>query len=827
MTTITAKAMKHLLNARSAIMGISLFGLFFADVFGQASISGSIEEENGNPLPFANVLLLNAQDSTLVKGMVTCEKGIYSTENIIPGEYMINASMVGYQSACLPPFQLAANSGQIHLSRLVLKEDVSELSEVVIKGQKPLYEMQMDRLVINVQNSITSAGSSVLEVLRKSPGVMVDEQNNTISMYGKSGVVVMINEKISRLPVDAMVQMMKGMSAANIERIELITQPPSKYEAEGTAGIIHIVMKESADLGTNGTIGFNLGYNWAETAGTNFNLNHRKEKFSAFVNYSLLYDHNIHLEGNYKKIHGTDFTSELISEGDKKHYLTIQNLNSGFEYKLNKKSGIETLVYLYKRHWSMIETIASTEKSPKYPTIETEMMRDMYDNWRSITANIGMYYLFNEHNKLRFDIGYLLYHNDNPSIYKNDIFNWETNTAEREELTITKESPIDFKIAKLDYQFSPSKKFQLEMGIKGATSGLDNNIIVQRLQNWVWITDPLFSSLARSSEHILSGYLSIQSHLSSKIQLNTGLRYEHTDTYLTDVYREYVVDRNFGNFFPNIVIRKSFSKQSNFQIGYSRRITRPTYDQLAGNVKFFNPATFATGNPALRPAIMDAYKINYQIKQVLISLNYDHTQNAIRGFQPTFLKEKKTEIRRPENFKYSKMYYLSLTVPFNFNPWWDVNPNLIVAYGANMPKHLERNNQLNVFGYYLNMTNNIRLPNDYSFELSGYYMSRWLWGIRGSNPYYTLNIGAQKQLAKDWGTLRFLAQDVLHTLKTGWTYMSPDGDIVSRGNYDMHVRSIMVTYTKPFGNKKLKKVNLRSGLAEEQRRAGAADDQQD
>jgi hypothetical protein len=232
MTTITAKAMKHLLNARSAIMGISLFGLFFADVFGQASISGSIEEENGNPLPFANVLLLNAQDSTLVKGMVTCEKGIYSTENIIPGEYMINASMVGYQSACLPPFQLAANSGQIHLSRLVLKEDVSELSEVVIKGQKPLYEMQMDRLVINVQNSITSAGSSVLEVLRKSPGVMVDEQNNTISMYGKSGVVVMINEKISRLPVDAMVQMMKGMSAANIERIELITQPPSKYVAE-------------------------------------------------------------------------------------------------------------------------------------------------------------------------------------------------------------------------------------------------------------------------------------------------------------------------------------------------------------------------------------------------------------------------------------------------------------------------------------------------------------------------------------------------------------------------------------------------------------------
>src|SRR5690606_25841656 len=197
----------------------------------------------------ANILLLSPLDSALIAGAVSEEDGKFLFLNISAGTYLLTISAVGFFTF-FELLEVGLNS-ELSLPPIPLHEKSDELDEVVVSAQKPLFEKQMDRTIINVQQSITSAGSSVLQVLQKSPGVTINQQNNTIMLNGKTGATLMINDRISKLPVEALLQMLDGLNAANVERIELIHNPPAKYDAEGTAGIIHIVIQQSADLGTS------------------------------------------------------------------------------------------------------------------------------------------------------------------------------------------------------------------------------------------------------------------------------------------------------------------------------------------------------------------------------------------------------------------------------------------------------------------------------------------------------------------------------------------------------------------------------------------------
>ena len=214
--------------------------------FGQVSIKGRIKDQRQN-LSFATVVLLNP-DSSTIKTVAADGYGEFAFENVSPGFYLVSSSVVGYSKFFSD--SVSVENKNIILPDIILKEVTTELNVVTVKAKKPLFEQKIDRLVVNVQSSITSSGNTVIDVLQKSPGIVVNRQNNTITMNGKSGVKIMINGKIIELPLDVVVQMLDGMSSSNVEKIELITAPPAKYDAEGNAGIIHIVMKGTADFGT-------------------------------------------------------------------------------------------------------------------------------------------------------------------------------------------------------------------------------------------------------------------------------------------------------------------------------------------------------------------------------------------------------------------------------------------------------------------------------------------------------------------------------------------------------------------------------------------------
>jgi hypothetical protein len=783
----------------------------------QSRINGKILDNMGNPIAYANVVLLSPMDSLIVKGSVSAENGSFHFDQISQNSYLLSVSLLGYAKHV---DQLEVNgTATIDLDPIILLDSEDELDEIVVTAKKPLYEKQIDRMVINVQSSITAAGNSVLEVLQKSPGVMVNRQSNSILLNGKSGVTIMINNRIQRLPMEVVFQMMDGMGAANIEKIELITNPPAKYDAEGMGGIIHLVMAQSEDVGTNGNFGLTAGMNARETLGANFNLNHRKEKFSFFADYSILYDHNIQVFENRFQINNPDFVSSFHSVMDRPNKLTTQGFRTGFEWDLSSKTKIGTIVSAFQRNYQMAASSVFnnriTPDSSSYGTINLHEL----NVWNHYTSNIHLIHKFNNKTNLRFDLDYNRSKNNNPSDYQLDFNFPELNLSTVELIDITKVTPINMLVAGLDYTFQPSPAIKFEAGVKGTFSDFENDVEVLFTRNGATTRNEELSIMAFLEEDILAGYMSAEWLINESNQVNGGLRFENTRTYISTATEKGIVDRNFGNYFPSIFYKKTFNANLNLNLGYSRRIQRPTFNDLAPFVFFMDPNLFFSGNPALWPATIDGLKADITIRRANISLEYSKTKNAIAAFQPEIDPINNRQILRSQNLDYQKIYSLNLSLPWIINDWWDIQLNSGGFYTMVRTAHLEENLNLDFFNFTTNATSNFKLPHNFSAEITGFYLSKMNWGVWDFHPLGSLNIGIQKKLNRDKGTFRLTIDDIFYTNIWRANSTIPEYHVNSEIVGDLHMQAVRLNYTRNFGNNKLRGVNIKSGSEELQKRA--------
>ncbi len=788
-----------------------MLSFFVMQSFGQASVSGKISDHD-HGLPSTTVLLLTL-DSAVVKGVATDSIGKFLFEAVRPGEYVISASMVGYTKSFSKRFELGAQS--IELPEIFLEEETTNLSEVVVRENRQLLEQKIDRLVINLEGSITSSGNTILEVLQKAPGVVVNRQNNTIAMNGKSGIRVMINNKMVQLPLDAVVQMLDGMNASNVEKIELITAPPSEYDAEGNAGIIHIVTKTGEDLGTNGSFGLMVGARWAENLGANFNIHHRNKRMAYFLDYSIVRNHNLHILESQRNYVEREFSQTVTSDSHRENLTTQQNLSAGIEWRLSKKTLLNVLFTGYNRNWDLNAITQDTNRVEIDSTIVTSMNIHESNVWKSVTGSIGLQTKIDSRSDVSVSLDYLYYHNNNPSTYDNSV-NFEPAKPELYKIDLSKTTPIRFVIARADYHYQLSPSLSLETGAKSVISSLDNNVLVQRLVNDVWTLDPTFTSYSTLKEHIHAGYISTKWQVAKALQINSGLRYEYTHTVLGSADEANLIKRKYGYLFPSLSIKKQLASEKDIEFSYTRRITRPTYNDIAPYVFFWGPNTFSAGNTSLYPALSDALTVGYHTKQWIISAQYTHVKNEITTLQPE-IDGKNNLIYRSQNLKHLNTIGLTMAYTVPIASWWELQSNLTAQYQTGKTSHLEHNVTIQLYGVNLNVTNLVRLPKGFSIEISGMYQSKSLSGISEFLPIGSLNAGVQKSF-RDKGTLRLAMDDILSTNNWRIKTNSPDNNINSYFSYNWHNQFIRVTYSRNFGNAKLRSVKLRSGSEEERRR---------
>ncbi|MBK8921906.1 MAG: TonB-dependent receptor [Saprospirales bacterium] len=798
----------------------ALLTILFAAAYissAQSQIRGIVTDEAGQPLAAANVLLLNPADSSLVKGALAANDGTFVLGNVPPGKYLLASVMLGFRQEYTAPFTLDGAGAETDLGALVLKENAEQLGEVQVVAKKPLFEQKIDRLVVNVEGSITAAGSTALEVLERSPGVVVNRQNNVLTIAGKDGVVVMINGKINRMPPEAVVQLLEGMPASNVDKIELITTPPANFDAEGNAGYINIILKQSADRGLNGSYTFYGGFGRGEVASAAINFNYRKNRLNLYGDYSFgrWAQEQVFAIDRQVVLSGQTIRTDTRTERDpvqRNHEARL-----GLDLNLGPKTVLGFLLSSYDNRWSMDALNRSAISLNGVPDTLLTIDNDEVNQWRHLGANLNLQHTFQAGGQLVFDADLLRYTNENPTNYRITYADGSGGFLFGEQTFSGKSTPITVGVGKMDYTKRFSERVKMEAGIKGTLSRFDNDVTVARIVNGIPVNDPSLTAQYRLEENIEAAYAAFELKLDGKSDLKAGLRYEYTNSNLATAEQANIVDRQYGNFFPSVFLSRTFNDRHSANLSYSRRITRPTFNDMAPFVIFLDPYTFFSGNAALQPSISNSLKLDYRLGTTLFSIQYSVEDSAIARFQARTIEGTNQQLIAAENMKNRKTAAVTLALPLRVTKWWNMQNNFtgtwqeVNTFFDGDPVQVHTQNLQVVW------INTFDMPAGFSAELLGFYQSKGLFGTTVALPMGGFNLGIQKKFRGNLGTLRFGIEDVLNSFKFRGESNFPEYNLVSKADFDFSQRTFKLTYTRSFGNNKLKDARQRATGSEEER----------
>ncbi|MCY7350134.1 MAG: outer membrane beta-barrel protein [Cytophagaceae bacterium] len=787
-------------------------------LFAQTALTGTVQDETGKPLPLANVLLLHARDSTLVKGAVSTENGAFRFENLRAGTYRVAASAVGYRRVYSASFALETAPGTYQLPPLTTEAEAKQLAEVQVLAQKPLFEQQMDRLVINVQSSITSSGSTVLDVLERAPGLSVNKQANTLAMQGKTGVGVLINGKLSRLPLSAVLQQLSGMAANSVEKIELYANPPARFDAEGDAGLINIILKKNELYGTNGSLSLTAGYGWQPRSGATLALNHRTGRLNLFGTYSLINDRAYQQLVNERTIPVGGVPTRTETTLKRTTQRVMHNLRLGAELSVSPKTTLGILVAGYSNKMR-IHSRSNTNLASAAERIGIDGTMQEIHHWRHGMGNLSLRHQFAPSHSLTLDADYLYYFDNNPYQYTYDYRTEGQTEARRDRFDLVKQSPIRVGVFKADYTRALSQTVDLEAGLKGSLFGLTNQINLDRLGPTGWQPDPAFGRNDRLRENIGAAYASVNARFGQKTTLVAGLRYEVTRSLMRDAEGLALVDRRYGSLFPNVLFSIKSDATRSYQLSYSRRITRPPLDQLASFSVFWDPLFFMTGNTGLQPTFTDIVQATYSHTRYSLQVRYSHDRAPISRFFPEINAETNQMTWRPRNIDRGDNLALTLTLPLALTPWWQTQNSLLATYQQQVYRSNARTYRLEQVGGQVNSAHTFRLPRQWSVEAVAWYKFPSVDGINQVLSSWELALGVQKKLRNNAGQFSLTVSDLFWTNQLRLRSYVPELNLDTKAQaYFNEPRVVRLTYARDFGNQKVSVNSKRATGSDEERK---------
>lgn len=782
--------------------------IFITGAKAQSRLSGTISDPEGEALPGASVLVLSLTDSSLVKGGVTNAQGKFLIQDIENASYIFSVSSVGFETRT----EQIRLDHDLEMGLIKMDAKATELQELEVTASRPFFEQRADRLIVNVQTNITSAGGSALDVLERSPGVLVNRGNNSLSLNGKDGIPVMINGKVSRLSPASLMQLLNGTSAENVEKIELITNPPAKYEAAGTGGIINIELIKRTDLGTNGSVTVNAGYGQGEKAGTSLNINHRKGNINVYGDFSFSRNHWLPTWHNSRKITDGDETSTVKSTTYREPVNTIYNGRIGLDYQFSEKTLIGGFVSGFSNLWDMDALISGSVISTSLPPSFIEIDLVEKGRFKNLMSNFNLSHQFGKERELNLDFDYLYFSDRNKTTYENFFPEMaEDNTTDGFRQT-NKKTPLSILVGRLDFSVPFSEKVKLETGLTGTVSALNNEVMVRDLSDGVLVTNHAFSENSDLTEIISGLYATVDYALNDKTRINAGLRHEYSVTRLELQNQKDATNLQYGKFFPTLFASRKLGKDFGLTGSYGRRITRPSFGDLAPFFIFIDPSSFYYGNTALRPGLSDNFKIGVNYKQYMLTLDHTYEHNAIQGYQPLIMEGTSQQIFTTLNLPYIKTNSLVLSVPVEITSWWSMNLNLL---GVNTELETPDKEKLKQNYYRLNLTKNFRLPSDFSIEASGFYQSGSLAGISRMGAYQSVNLGAQKKFGND-SKLRLSFSNIFGFNMNFYT--DDQQGYTNHSVFQFERRIVNLAYTFPFGNENLKKKRNRATGSEDIRK---------
>lgn len=799
---------------------ISIFIILFSNFGFSQSITGNIVDENKKPIEFANILLYKSTDYIFVKAVVSDEKGNFEFDNLPENNYYFEVNHNSYSKYRSEKFDCNSLNKNLKFN-IILNQKSENLQEVtIVKDAKPFVERKLDKTIINVENSIVAAGNSVLDVLERSPGVVVN-QETSINLKGKSGVIIMLDGKPTPLAGADLLTYLKGIQANDIKNIEIITNPSARYDAAGNAGIINIKFKKNQKQGFNGSTTLSYGQGVYQKPSASLNLNYRTQKWNFFGSHSHAEPKDFTMFYINRKFFNSN--REVVSIFDQTSYIkrpiTSDNSRFGADFYANEKTVFGVMI---NSNWNSSERDGITNTIIKKPDGSTDFTTD-----NSVTlnekrfngfGNLNFKHSFNADGKeITADIDFGQYDSKTKQDINNSNLGSDGITLTLNQLFTNQVGNISVKSIKTDYVHPFSKTAKFELGLKSSLVTSDNDVKFFDVFNNQNVLDATKSNHFIYKENINAAYGSFAKEF-KKWDLQAGLRMEHTHTNGEQIATNEKFSRDYVNFFPNIVVNRKFSDDNSLSFSYTKRIDRPSYRQLNPFKIFVDSYTFVVGDPSLKSVITNLFELNHTFKgKYITTLNYSKAKESITDiFQQDDVS--KISFQIPANMQDFDQINLGVYIPFKIKNI--VNSTFSGSINNNKYNSpLQGGTLVNEFtSWDANLANTITLGKGWTAELNGFYQSKSVWGLFIIKSLAQVSTGIQKTTNDKNSTFKLSVSDIFLTNKIAVIVNYQNQDFFTNRTWDSQVATLSYTYR--FGKSTVEKARQRkTGVEDEKRRA--------
>jgi iron complex outermembrane receptor protein len=787
-------------------------------------ISGTVSDDQGKGLEKTTVSILRAKDSSAVKFGATDKSGAYTILTNSTGNFLIKVTHVGYQPVFSKSFDVAAGA-DISVPALTMVKAAEVLSGVVVNTKKPMVEVRADKMILNVEGTINATGTDALELLRKSPGVLLDKDDN-ISLAGKNGVQVYIDGKQTPLSGADLAAYLKTLQSSQIEAIEIITNPSAKYDAAGNAGIINIRLKKNKAFGTNGSVngGYNIGIYPKYNGG--FSLNHRNKKVNLFGNYNYNNSKNEFTMNMHREQLDTIF--------EQKNKMTMESQSHGFkggmDYFIDSKSTIGVLV---TGNISDGENRTDSRTEIQYkPTKLTDRLllanNESSSKRNNVNFNLNYRYADTKGRELNLDADYGLFRIRTNQFQPNRYYD-PTGTILLGDTIYRFISPTDIDIYTLKGDYETNfKKGRFGVGFKTSVVNTDNNFSrynVEQEKPEVKTLDVPKSNQFNYSENINAAYVNYNKQF-KKVMVQFGLRVENTisqgDSYglhadgSVNTSSKQTFKRNYTDFFPSAALSFNKNPMNQWGLSYSRRIDRPAYQDLNPFEFKLDEYTYMKGNTQLRPQYSHIVSLSNTYKYKLTTkLSYSHVDDVFTQLIDTAERSKafmtKKNLATQDVFNLSVSYMIMYKAYTGFINASGNYSHYKADFGGG-----NRVVDLDAFSFSYFMQNSFKLgKKGWTAEVSGWYSSPSIWaGTFKSKSIWSVDGGIQKIVLKGQGTLKVSVSDIFESLKWQGTSNFAGQKLIVSGRPE--ATQLRTSFTWRFGSNTVKAARQRKDALEEE-----------
>ena len=748
----------------SLLLSLLSFAAFAQSPSTQLLVNGSLVDEQKNAVPYANITLFSVQDSSMVSGAVSDEAGRFEL-NIRPGSYYALITLLSFEMKTVSGIQVA--SQDVNLGTIQLTTDTKMLREIVVQGEKSTMELSLDKKIFNVGTDLSNAGGTAVNILSNVPSVAVDVEGN-VSLRGSSNVRILIDGKPSGLVSIGGGSGLQQLQGNLIERVEVITNPSARYEAEGMAGIINIVLKKEHKAGFNGSFDIITGY--PANLGAAANVNYRRKNLNFFVNYAASYRNTPSSSILYQELYNNDttFITRQTSENRQKglnqsirggadYFFNEQNtLTGAYTWRLSKGKRFSDIVYrdylfnisnllqVVNRLQDEMETEPNSEYSLTYKRTFSregqELTADLryLDNWEESEQ------YFTER----------AFEPDGSTLIAPDLLERSLNDETEKQL-----------LAQVDYVHPFGESGKLEAGLRSSSRDMTNNYAVaEQRGDGAWNPLDSLNNNFIYEENIHAAYGIIGSKV-NKLTYQVGLRAEWTGVTTTLRQTNEVNPRDYFNLFPSAHFTYQLPHQHGLQVSYSRRVNRPSYFDLSPFVTLSDRRNFFSGNPDLNPEFSDAFEIghikNFTNGSLATSLYYRHTTGKIlrirrvdeQGFATTL----------PENLALENAYGAEIIGSYEPFRWWKLDGSFNFFRAITDGSNLEANFQSDTYSWFSRVSLRISFWDNADFQLRGSYEAPQIMPQGKRKAIATLDMAISKDVLENNGTLTLNIIDVFNS----------------------------------------------------------------